>query len=254
MLGGTFRTVPPRLPDTFPFPLRMTSRFFIPLLAAVTAGSLNAQEPEKPHFEPQPLAGYQALWTRSMFTTHEVKPEVTAVENADWAANLQLSGWSEVDGRLTVYLYRADTTQTFILQQDEPAEAGVMQLVEVENAETILDARVRVQLNGQEAWISQQKEAEAPPAGAPAQQPAQQAVAGVQAPTSVDSRAAMLRSGVVLSAGATFDNSLTKPEQSGSTTASTSASEGSRSNAEVLLRLRERHEHLYRMFPRQGGQ
>ncbi len=229
----------------------MTSRFSIPFLAAVTAGSLNAQEPDKPQFEPQPLAGYQALWTRSMFTTHEVKSEVTAVENADWAANLQLSGWSEVDGRLSVYLYRTDTTQTFILQQDEPAEAGVMQLVEVENAETILDARVRVHLNGQEAWISQQNESEAPPEGAPAQQ---QAVAGLQAPTSVDSRAAMLRSGVVLNAGATFDNSLAKPEPSDSTAASTSSNEGSRSNAEVLLRLRERHEHLYRMFPRQGGQ
>ena len=256
MRGGTLRPVPPRLPDTFTFGLRMTSRFFIPLLAAVTAGSLNAQEPDKPQFEPQPLAGYQALWTRSMFTTHEVKPEATAVENADWAANLQLSGWSEVDGRLSVYLYRADTTQTFILQQDEPAEAGVMQLVEVENAETILDARVRVHLNGQEAWISQPNESAAPLAGAPAQQPAQQALAGLQAPTSVDSRAALLRPGVVLNAGATFDNSLVKAEPSASNaaaSASAGSNEGSRSNAEVLMRLRERHEHLYRMFPRQGG-
>lgn len=232
----------------------MTFRFSFPLLAAVTAGLLHAQEPEKSPVSFKPLADYQKLWTRSLFTTHEVKPELTTVENADWAANLQLSGWSEVDGRLSVYLFRSDTAQTFILQQNEPAEADVMQLVEVENAESILDARVRVHLNGQEAWISQQNESEAPPAGAPAQQ---QAVAGVQAPTSVDSRAAMLRPGVVLNAAATFDNSLAKPNQPASTSAASASASSigeSRSNAEVLMRLRERHEHLYRMFPRQGGE
>lgn len=249
--------MPSRLPDTLPFPLRMNFRFSFPLLAAVTAASLHAQEPEKPPVSFKPLADYQKLWTRSLFTTHEVKPEVTAVENADWAANLQLSGWSEVDGRLSVYLFRTDTAQTFILQQNEPAEADVMQLVEVENAEGILGARVRVQLNGQEAWINQANESEEPPAAAPAQQLAQQANAGVQAPTTVDSRAAMLRPGVVLNAGATFDNSLAKPEKpasNSSASAPDSSTDQSRSNAEVLMRLRERHEHLYRMFPRQGGQ
>lgn len=239
----------------------MTHRLSASLLAAVTAGALHAQETEKPSFEPKPLAGYQALWTRSLFTTHEVKPVVPTVDNTGWAANLQLSGWSEVDGRLFVYLYRTDTTETFIVKQNEPAEAGVMQVVEMENAESILDARVRVHLNGQEAWIAQQTESAAPPPPTP-QQPAQQAVAGVQVPTSVDSRAALLRQGVVLDAGATFENSLEKPGSPSSAmpaTATTAAvqtrnsEDESRSNAAVLLRLRERHEHLYRMFPRQGG-
>lgn len=235
----------------------MTSRFAVSILAAVTAGALHAQEPDKTPFEPKPLANYQSLWTRSLFTTHEVKPESTPVENADWAANLQLSGWSEVDGKLCVYLYRTDTTQTFILQEDEPAQADVMRLLEIENVESIVDARARVNLNGQEAWISQQMEAEEPPAAAPPQQPAQQAVAGVQAPTSVDSRAALLRQGVVLNAETTFDNSLTKPDQSragGAAAQGMSSNEQKQSKATVLMRLRERHEHLYRMFPRQDGQ
>ncbi|MBB5031556.1 hypothetical protein [Prosthecobacter vanneervenii] len=239
----------------------MFHRFSAPLFAALAAGALHAQETEQPSFEPKPLAGYQALWTRSLFTTHEVKPNVPTVENADWAANLQLSGWSEVDGQLYVYLYRTDTTQTFIVKQNEPAEAGVMQVVEMENAESIVDARVRVQLNGQGAWIAQQKESEVPqpPQSSPQQPAAQQAVAGVQAPTSVDSRAALLRPGVVLDAGATFENSLAKPGTTPSAMESTTAAQTrnsedeSRSNAAVLLRLRERHEHLYRMFPRQGG-
>jgi len=231
----------------------MTSRFPVALLAAVTVGTLQAQEPEKAPFEPKPPADYQALWTRSLFTTHELKPVVPAVENADWALNLQLSGWSEVDGQLLVYLYRTDTTQTFILKENEPAEAGVMKLVEVENAETILDARVRVNLNGQEAWITQQKESEAPQAAPP--QPAQ-AVAGLQAPTSVDSRAGLLREGVVFKPGTTFANSLNQPGQPVATAGSAqsvSANDANSSNAAVLMRLRERHEHLHRMFPRQSG-
>lgn len=206
---------------------------------------------------PQPeLAQFRKLWTSSMFTTHEVKVDAPTVQNADWAANLKFSGWSEVDGKLAVYLFRADTEQTFTLQQNEPAEAGVLQFVEMENAESLLDARVRVRLNGQEAWISQQQESEAPPAASQSPQSAQQPASGLQAPTSVDSRAAMLRPGVVLNAGATFDNSLSKPEQPASaagTQETNSPDEESRSKAAVLTRLRERHEHLYRMFPRQGG-
>lgn len=204
---------------------------------------------------PQPeLAQFRKLWTSSMFTTHEVKVDAPTVQNADWAANLKFSGWSEVDGKIAVYLFRADTEQTFTLQQNEPAEAGVLQFVAMENAESLLDARVRVRLNGQEAWISQQQESEAPPAAFQAPQPAEPPTAAVQAPTSVDSRAAMLRPGVVLNAGATFDNSLAKPEQPAATTENqepTSPDEQNRSNAAVLMRLRERHEHLYRMFPRQ---
>ncbi|WP_395739842.1 hypothetical protein [Prosthecobacter sp.] len=240
----------------------MTHRLSASLLAVVTVGTLHAQETEtpSPSFEPKPLAGYQALWTRSLFTTHEVKPVVPTVENSDWAANLQLSGWSEVDGQMLIYLYRTDTTETFTVKQNEPSEARVMQVVEMENAESIQDARVRVHLNGQEAWIAQQKESEASPSPPPPtpQQPAQQAVAGVQVPTSVDSRAALLRPGVVLDAGATFENSLAKPGTPSSAMPAfgdqtRNATDESRSNAAVLLRLRERHEHLYRMFPRQDG-
>jgi hypothetical protein len=191
-----------------------------------------------------------------MFTTHETKPEVTAVQNADWAANLQLAGWSELDGRISVYIYRTDTTETFVLKQNEPPEAGVMQFTEVENADSILNARVLVQLNGQQAWVSQQMDTGGPAAEAPTQQLAQQATGTVQAPTTVDSRAAHLRPGVILSASNTFENSLAKPGQSTTATDALEAdgsNQASQSKAQVLMRLRERHEHLYRMFPRQGS-
>jgi len=246
----------PRLPETFSFALCMTSRFSIPLLVTLTAGLLPAQEPEKSPVSFKPLNGYQPLWERSMFTTHETKSEVTVVENADWAANLQLAGWSELDGRLSVYIYRTDTDQTFILQQDEPAEAGVMQFIEVENADSLLEARVLVDLNGQQAWISQQTDSVEPPPETPIQQPAQQTAGGVQAPTTVDSRAANLRSGVILSASNTFESSLAKPGQPATATGASEAdasNEASQSKAQVLMRLRERHEHLHRMFPRQGN-
>lgn len=234
----------------------MISRFFIPLLAAFTVGLLPAQEPEPSPVSFKPLNGFQPLWNRSMFTTHETKPEVTAVANAEWAAHLQLAGWSEVDGQLSVYIYRSDTAQTFILKQNEPPEAGVMQFVEVENAESILDARVLVHLDGQQAWISQPLDNGGPPAEAPVQQLAQQASSAVQAPTTVDSRAAKLRSGVILSAGNTFENSLTTSEQSATAPGAVDEAnpiEATQSKAQVLMRLRERHEHLHRMFPRRGS-
>lgn len=243
----------------------MPFRFFILLTSSLTAVSLSAEQPEASPVPFKPLAGYKSLWTRSLFTTHEVKTEVTAVEDAEWATNLQLSGWSEVDDRLSVYLYRTDTTQTFVLQQNEPAEAGVMQLVEIENAETIIDARVRVRLNGQEAWISQPKEEEAPPATPPSQRPAPTAIGGLQAPTTTDSRAALVREGVVLNAETTFESTLVKPGGQGmqptaqptaagaAGAQATSGNAGPGTNAAVLMRLRERHEHLYRMFPRQDA-
>lgn len=235
-------------------------RPLICMLACLTTGLAETGLPaeEEQTVEPQQpqLSHFQKLWTRSVFTTQEMKVEVPTVENAEWAANLQFSGWAEVDGRLSIYLFRTDTQEAYTLQQDEPAEAGVMQFVALDQAETFFDARVRVRLNGQEAWISQQKETDAPAEPVPAQQPPQQILAAVQAPTTVDSRAAMLRPGVVLSADATFDNSLVKPGTPASAAVTQEPAipdEDSRSNAAVLMRLRERHEHLYRMFPRQGG-
>ena len=252
--GSTFWNVLSRLPDALLSPLSMISRFSIFLLAALTAGLLPAKEPEKPPVSFKPLANYQPLWKNSLFTTHEVKVEAAPVENADWAVNLVFSGWSELNGQRTVYLFRTDTEQSFILQENEPPEAGVMQFIEVENEDSLLEARVLVQLDGQEAWINQQPETATPPAEATYPQPTQQTVTGVQAPTTVDSRAALLRPGVILSADATFDNSLAKPEEpaTGNLQQPGRPQEASRSNAEVLMRLRERHEHLYRMFPRPG--
>lgn len=116
-----------------------------------------------------------------------------------------------------------------------------MRLLEIENVESIVDARARVNLNGQEAWISQQMEAGEPPAAVSLQQPARQAVAGVQAPTSAGSRAALLREGVVLNAEAASDNSLAKPDQSpggGATSQGMSSNEAKQSKATVLMRLR----------------
>lgn len=245
----------PRLPDTLPLPLSMISRFSISLLAALTTGLLTAKEPEKPPVSFKPLTIYQPLWKNSLFTTHEVKVEAAPVENAEWAATLVFSGWSELDGQRTVYLSRTDTEESFILKQNEPPEAGVMQFIEVENENSLLEARVLVQLNGQEAWIKQQTDADAAPTQVLSPDPNQPAVTAVQAPTTVDSRAARLRPGVILSANATFDNSLTKPGQPDSMTGAqseVSPEEASQSKAEVLMKLRERHEHLYRMFPRPG--
>ncbi len=233
----------------------MISRFSLSLLAALTTGLLPAKEPEKAPVTFKPLVNYQPLWTNSLFTTHEVKAEATPVENAEWAATLVFSGWSELEGQRTVYLSRTDTEESFILKQGEPPEAGVMQFVEIENEDSLLEARVLVQLNGQEAWIKQQTDADTAPTQPIAQDPSQQAVTAVEAPTTVDSRAALLRPGVILSADNTFDNSLTKPGQPAGVPGAQQAAnpeEQSQSKAEVLMKLRERHEHLYRMFPRQG--
>lgn len=239
-------------------PLRLLISAFLclPGSMAVFAGTEDSagEPPSATPGQPQ-LATFEKLWTSSMFTSQEMKVEVPEVTNAEWAANLQLSGWSEVDGQLSVYLFRSDTGQTFILQQGEPDQKEVMQFVAIENTETIIDARVRVRLNGQEAWISQQKEAAAPPQPITGSQPAQPATSGLQAPVTVDSRAALLRAGVVLTADTTFEDSLSQPEKSASSTpdATSGATEAGKPRAEVLQRLRERHEHLYRMFPRPAG-
>lgn len=230
--------------------------FFILILAVPCAADALAEEPEAKARETvtasfQPLDHYHALWSRSLFTTHEVKVEAPVVEDASWAAKLQLSGWSEVDGKLSVYLFRSDTEQTFILNKGESPEAGVMQIIAIENAESILTARVRVRLNGQEAWIRQADEsgAAAPPGSGTQQQ------GGVRAPTSVDSRASRLTSPVVLTNTTTFEGSLSPARGENRPRAGAPAATGDalQPSPEVVRRLRERHDHLHRMFPRPPG-
>lgn len=244
------------------FVLSMSRSYFsIPILAVLCTAAALAKEfarqepaaeiPDTVAASFKPLDHYQALWSRSLFTTHEVKVEASVVEDASWAATLQLSGWSEVDGQLSVYLFRSDTEQTFILNNGEPAQSGVMQLVAVENTETILDARVRVRLNGQEAWIRQVDESGAttPPVSGAAQS------GGVQVPTTVDSRASRLTSPVVLTNNTTFEGSLSPSADPANSAAQTpvARSDAQPASPEVIQRLRERHEHLYRMFPRPPG-
>lgn len=244
--------------------------FLLCLLTCITTcmAETGPESEEKASANPQPpqLSHFDRLWKSSMFTTHELKVEAPVVENAEWGANLELSGWSEVDGRLLIYLFRADTEQTFILHQDEPAEAGVLQFVALENPESIFDARARVRLNGQEAWIGQRAETGAPQVVSAQPQPqsaqdAQPVSAGFKAPTTVDSRAARLRSGIVLTANTTFEDSLDQSPaniKAPSTPAAQSEQQPAAapvsaptSNLSFIQQLRERNEHRYRTFPRQ---
>ena len=193
----------------------------------------------------QPELGlFTPLWTRSLFTSGVApapppQPEV----DTEWARPLSFLGWCEVEGIVTVYLYRSDTEETFALTQGAIPQEGVMQAVEVENPDSMLDAKVRVRLNGQEAVIAQFE------AVSLTEQPSQQTPSAndktVQPPTTVDSRAQRLTEPVLFTADNTFENSLQAAQQGVS-----SKSDKPSPASEVIQELRDRKESLYDQYPR----
>lgn len=231
-----------------------------------------AAEEEEPSVMPsQPeLSQLEKLWTRSVFTSHQDTMPVAAPEvKADWAENLSLSGWVELNGRLSAYLVRKDNGEVILIENTAPGNPDDFQLLEIENAGLLLGMRARVRFHGKDAWVTQQAEAEPAIEPTPASvQPVQAPPAPdapIKAPTTVDSRAARLRPGIVLGAATTFNDSLVESaaqgsEQSPGMTAGT-AQPGStpelppeqQSNINFIQRLRERHEHRYSSFPRPSG-
>lgn len=200
--------------------------------------------------EPAPVerAGietFNPLWTRSLFTSGKAPPPPPPlIENTDWAKPLSFLGWTEIDGAVTVYLYRADTEETFVVTQDRIPEEGVIQIVEIENPESMLEAKVRVRLNGQETVIAQfdapiltetRKDGKsAPKASGP-----------VQPPTTADSRAQQITGPILFTEDSTFENSLQR-QAKGAAVAPTESTPAS----EVILELRQRNEAAYDQYPR----
>jgi hypothetical protein len=193
----------------------------------------------------QPLDSFAKLWDRSMFTTHATQPPPEPVAEAppDWAADFELSGWTRVDGRLTVFLTRLSSGSTLELQENETETPDTPQLLALDGEDTILDGRVQLSINGVTAWVSLNPAASTNPAiqvsapeptAAAGTRPTQEAVVP---PTTIDSRAARLNGPVLLDANATYESIIT-PEQD---------------SAPAVERLRVRREKLIRDFPRRSA-
>lgn len=189
------------------------------------------------------LHTYSRLWTRSLFTTHDnPAPPPAADVPPDQASDFELSGWTRLDDRLTVYLTQLDTGRTWTLQENEPEAPDTPQLLALSGEDTILDCRAQIRINGVTAWVSLNPAASANPApleGAPEPAAARthQVQEDVQPPTSIDSRAARLNGPVLLDASATYESVLT-PSQTPALNA--------------VERLRARREKLIRDFPRRS--
>lgn len=191
------------------------------------------------------LDAYSALWNRSVFTSQVSPPPAPAPESPPpgWSSDFQLSGWVRLNGRLSVYLTRLRNLETIILRENEPASQDMPTLLCLSGEETILNARARVAMNGQSAWIPMNPEAfEQIDGPAKKQQPSENLGSspntpeGVVEPTAVDSRAAKLTGPVLLDGAATYQ--------------SITSSEGV-STTDNYQRLQNRREQLIRAFPRQ---
>ncbi|WP_395719699.1 hypothetical protein [Prosthecobacter sp.] len=189
------------------------------------------------------LDAYAGFWTRSLFTTHshEAPMPVASMESPGWAADFELSGWTRVDGALTVYLTRRSSGTTLTLQESEPETPDTPQLVTLAGEDTILDGKVQIRMNGASAWIALNTAASANVAPVKKPLDAFRAPAQVQdgeeplPPTTIDSRAARLNGPVLLDASATYESILARPQEPAPT---------------AVERLRERREKLIRDFPR----
>jgi len=181
-----------------------------------------------------------------MLTTHASLPPPQPVTETppDWAADFELSGWTRVDGRLTVFLTRLSSGSTLELLENETEAPDTPQLLALEGEDTILDGRVQLSINGVTAWVSLNPAASTNPAiqvstpeptAAAAPPPTQEAVVP---PTTIDSRAARLNGPVLLDANATYESVLT-PEKDSAPSA--------------VERLRVRREKLIRDFPRRSS-
>jgi hypothetical protein len=217
--------------------------------------SVPSQEGQSPHdqgsgVETPKLGAYSTLWNQSMFTKHDdLVPAPEPAENSlppGWASDFELSGWTRLDGKLTVYLTHLSSRQTLTLNEDEVGSPDQPRLICLSGEETILDGRARVSMNGETAWISlnpgafssapfpDPSQGNKPPAANVAETAEQ-----VEAPTTIDSRAARLNGPVILDAAATYQTILTpakKPVLS-----------------DEAQRLRERREKLIRDFPRNAN-
>lgn len=191
-----------------------------------------------------PIDSFAKLWQRSMFTTHFSPPPPQPVSDAvpDWASDFELSGWTRVEGRLTVFLTRLSSGSTLELQENEAETPDTPQLLALSGEDTILDGRAQIRINGMTAWVclnptastNPATQVRTPPPGAAGTRPAQETVVP---PTTIDSRAARLNGPVLLDANATYESVLT-PEQDGAPNA--------------VERLRLRREKLIRDFPRRS--
>ncbi len=243
---------------TVRFPRALTKRYHPAFAAALMplVMSHSAEAPSEPAATEQPTAdaaenaatppvdSFAKLWKRSMFTTHATPPPPQPVSDAvpDWAGDFELSGWTRVDGRLTVFLTRLSSGSTLELQEDEAEAPDTPQLLDLTGEDTILDGRAQIRINGMTAWVSLNPTASTNPAiqvrtpepGAASTRPAQEAVVP---PTTIDSRAARLNGPVLLDADATYE-SLLDPEQDAAPSA--------------VERLRLRREKLIRDFPRRS--
>jgi hypothetical protein len=178
-----------------------------------------------------------------VFTSHTFEPPKPAadLQAPAWAADFELSGWTRVDGTLTVYLTRRSNGATLMLQESDPETPDTPQLVALTGEDTIMDGKVQVRINGATAWIPLNPAASANPV--PDSSPAAalqgsgtaEGTEEPQPPTTIDSRAARLKGPVLLDASATYESVLTQPQEPVPT---------------GVEHLRLRREKLIRDFPR----
>ncbi len=192
------------------------------------------------------LGTYSPLWTKSLFTTHEQLAPMPAdnLTPPGWATDFELSGWTRVDGQLTVYLTRRSNGQTIVLYENDLESPDTPRLIALNGEDTILDGKARVSMNGEMAWISLNQGVSThthqpgnPDALKAAPDTSQDSKDVLEPPTTVDSRAARLNGPVLLDASATYESFLTPPAEPAPT---------------AVERLRQRREKLIRDFPRRS--
>ena len=169
---------------------------------------------------------YSVLWEAPLFARPSA-PQIPVTspqeENSD-AIDLRLAGWGEAGGSEIAVAFHSKTFQTFVLDSssDQAPGSGAMRLLKIEHGDGQGASKALVEWNGRTFWIHPSlpgAEETLPPA------------------LTVDSRAARLRSPVLLTNDATMDDwtgdaTLRKPGQS------------------RVRELHERHNRLRELFGR----
>lgn len=152
------------------------------------------------------LETYAALWQQSLFKHSkdapppEPEPDVAPPE---WAADLELSGWTEDDDKMVVYLIHKPDQIPIALSNDDSATSsdsdGGYRLIQIANKDSYTDMKVLVSLNGKSAWIKQTDEDASVDSGVRSpSQPVAPATVPVAPIAAVTSRLSLTKTPVIL--------------------------------------------------------
>lgn len=122
------------------------------LLVMLLAGVAHAQEETRgPPVEFPKLAHFEALWTRSIFTTKDL-PSPDAPAGPNFADNLSLSGVYEIDGAVVAVLVDRVTSQVMEARIGSENEVGI-KIRKVTPGETVDKTRIQLQKGDQAGWV-----------------------------------------------------------------------------------------------------